>query len=183
MADVDLDLPAVDPSSDGVRRSTLILIGMPGVGKTTLGRRLAESTGRRFIDTDEVIEAREKLSLQALLDAKGLQALLAAEQAALLTLQDSHAVIATGGSVVYSAPGMNHLHALGRIVFLSLDLPTLSQRLHNASARGIARREGQSLASLFAERDSLYRRYADTLVDCRGKSEQQLLQELLALGR
>ena len=140
----------------------VVLIGMPGAGKSTLGVLLAKWTSRHFIDTDVVIQARERRTLQTIIDTEGLAAFRHVEERAILDLRCDNSVIATGGSVVYSDAAMQHLRALGIVVYLQLDLPHLQERLHNLPSRGVVMTPGQTLAQLFAERTPLYARYADT---------------------
>ena len=130
----------------------LVLIGMPGSGKSTVGVVLAKRTRRGFIDADLVIQQAAGRTLQEIVDAGGSGALRDAEERAVLTIDVADQVIATGGSAVYSEAGMLHLRAGGRIVYLRVDVATLRQRLGDFSRRGIAMRPGQELEDLLAER-------------------------------
>jgi shikimate kinase len=161
--------------------NSIILIGMPGAGKSTLGVQLAKETARDFVDTDVLIQVREGKTLQQIIDEADYLALRAIEEEILLSLQLHNHVIATGGSAVYSERGMQVLQELGRVVFLSASLPELQQRIHNYAQRGIARRPDQSFDDLYAERNRLYRQYADRIIECDGKNQQQVLDELLGL--
>jgi len=165
----------------GMRReaTNIVLIGMPGVGKSTLGVLLAKATSRDFVDTDVYIQAREGRGLQEILDGDGPAAFRAIEERNVLSLQYRRAVIATGGSVVYSESAMAHLRAAGIVVHLALPLAALQTRLTNIGTRGILRAPGQTLESLFHERAPLYRRYADVTVDCFGKSHERIVDEIV----
>lgn len=151
----------------------VVLIGMPGAGKSTLGVMLAKETGRDFIDTDLLIQASEKKLLQDIVDSEGYKSLREIEEQILVNLHHDNAVIATGGSAVYSDTAMNHLKKDGVVVFLNVDLPTLESRVGDYSQRGIAKRPDQSFADLFAERLALYENYADISLDVGGLTPDQ----------
>ena len=157
----------------------IILIGMPGVGKSTVGVLLAKATGRNFIDTDVVLQALECRRLQAILDAEGTAAFRRIERAAVLSLDLRGHVVATGGSVVYSDDAMRHLKATGPAVHLELALPLLERRLTDLDVRGVVMEPGQTLAELYDERMGLYRRWADATIDCAGKTHEQIVEEIL----
>ncbi len=159
--------------------SNIILIGMPGSGKSTVGAVLAERTGKHFVDTDVLIENREGRALQTIVDQDGYLALRAAEEEVLLALDCRETVIATGGSAVYSASAMEHLKADGVVVFLNVDLATLKSRVPDFGNRGLAKRRDQSVEDLFAERDALYRRYADVAVDATGAGREEVCARII----
>lgn len=137
------------------------LIGMPGSGKTTLGRVLSEHLGWMLMDTDNLMEAWWGLPLQALRDELGLDGFLLAEEKAVLSLCVNRCVISTGGSVVYSGQAMARLKELGPVVHLDACLPVITRRVAACPDRGLAMQEDQSLADLFEERAPLYLQYAD----------------------
>ena len=155
----------------------IILIGMPGAGKSTVGVLLAKTLGYAFLDTDLVIQQREGALLQPLVDSLGVEAFLDVEADALCSVECRGTVIAPGGSAVCRERAMSHLRALGRIVYLHLPLEELERRLSNISTRGIAMAPGETLADLFARRAPLYRNYADLTVDVG----RQSLEETVAL--
>jgi shikimate kinase len=166
--------------------SNIVLIGMPGSGKSTVGVILAKLLSRSFIDTDVLIQTRERRSLQDIVDRDGYLALRAIEEKALCALACRNHVIATGGSAVYSDKAMRHLKEDGVVVFLDVDLPTLKARVRDYDTRGLAKRPDQSVDDLFAERSALYRRHADAVVDCSGLSHEDVCIRtigLLELGR
>jgi shikimate kinase len=146
-------------------RHNLVLIGMPGAGKTTLGRSLAERLGLGFTDTDTLIEQGEGATLQAIVDERGHRALRALEADYLTGLRRHGHVIATGGSAVYSRRAMRALHADGVLIHLHVEQSVILERVTDADTRGLARDADQSLADLYAEREVLYRRYAELRVD------------------
>ncbi len=151
----------------------IVLIGMPGVGKSTVGVLLAQLTSREFLDTDVLIQAREQRRLQEVLEREGKAAFCRLEEKYLLDLQVRHHVVATGGSAVYSAPAMQNLKQNGVMVHLTLPLPLLELRLANLESRGVVREKHQSLKDLFEERNPLYEKYADVTVDCNGLHHEQ----------
>lgn len=161
-------------------KHSVILIGMPGVGKSTLGVLLAKELGLEFVDTDLYIQTQEAKTLQEIMDERGYLALREVESLVLQGLNfSSPKVVATGGSAVYSPEGMAHLSNYGVVVYLSLTLDALRGRIHNYESRGIARAPDQSFESLMAERTSLYRQYADIEIDCQGQAPQQSLNAII----
>jgi len=160
-------------------RRSVVLLGMPGAGKSTSGVQLAKELALDFVDTDVLIQVREGRSLQSILDATDYLNLRRIEEQVLLETNLTQHVIATGGSAVYSEAGMKHLRSFGPAVFLDVDLNELKRRIHNHESRGIAMQPGQSFAELFAERRSLYLRYADLILNCNGKDQQAVLAELV----
>lgn len=159
--------------------TTISLIGMPGAGKSTTGVLLAKLTGLRFVDTDLDIQVRAKATLQQLLERDGYLRLRALEQEVLLGIELEDAIIATGGSVVYSAAVMRRLREAGPVVYLEADLATLQRRVAAAPCRGIACAAEQGYADIFAERTPLYRRYADVTVDASGGSPDSVAAAIL----
>lgn len=159
--------------------TSLILIGMPASGKSTIGELLATSLKKDFVDTDRLIEQRNQKSLQHIVDTQGYTALREIEEQVLLNAIFPNHVIATGGSAIYSPKAMSHLKHFGLIVFLDVELPDLENRLHNFQTRGLARRPDQTLADLFAERRPLYQEYADIVIKCTGKTQEQIMTEII----
>lgn len=141
--------------------SNIILIGMPGSGKSTLGVQLAKYLGLDFIDTDLLIQTQQKQCLQDIVDTQGYMALRTIEEHVLLSLHTENTLIATGGSAIYSHTAMRHLQSLGLIVFLDVSLSELENRISNEESRGIARPEGQCFSDIYAERTPLYQQYAN----------------------
>lgn len=162
-------------------KSSIALIGMPGAGKSTVGRWLADRLRVPFVDTDEVIIRKAGAPLQAIIATEGLDALRAREEAALLGLADEAAVIATGGSAVYSDPGMAHLAALARIFYLQCDPAIAARRMGDHTGRGIVKAPGQSIEDLHREREGLYLAHADQVVDSQDRPVAAVGEEILAL--
>ena len=160
--------------------SCITLIGMPGVGKSTLGVILAKALAKDFVDTDILIQQQSGQTLQAILDAQGYQALRALEESVVLAADFSTEVIATGGSVVYSPRVMAKLKSVSVVVYLENTLETLEQRVAMAPNRGIASPAGQSFAEIYEERTALYQQYADIVLPCDGLTAEQGLASFLA---
>jgi shikimate kinase len=158
------------------KQNSVVLIGMPGAGKSTLGVLLAKALGMGFVDTDVAIQVREGRTLQEILNASDYMTLRAIEEQVLLSAHIDGKVVATGGSAVYSEAGMQRLKAHATVVFLDVPLEELKKRISNFDSRGIARKPKQSLESLYEERCTLYRAYADIRVDCSQQSLEQSLQ-------
>lgn len=159
---------------------SLILIGMPGAGKSTLGILLAKELGLDFLDTDVAIQVREQEGLQDILESRGYLALRQVEEEVLLATECHQKVIATGGSAVYSQKGMEYLKSCGPVVYLEVPLEELRRRIHNYETRGIARRPDQSFEELFEERQALYRQYADISVNCDALGPGDVIAKVLA---
>ncbi len=146
----------------------IILIGMPGAGKSTVGVVLAKTLGMQFIDTDILIQERAGKMLQEILDTDGPDAFKRIEEETILSLHPRNAVIATGGSVVCSPDAMAHLKSGGLAVYLKISYEEMEKRLKNITTRGILLLPGQSLRGMYDERVPLYERYADLTVACSG---------------
>ena len=161
------------------KANSIVLIGMPGAGKSTVGILLAKELGLGFVDTDVAIQVREGKTLQEILDSSDYLNLRAIEEQVLLSEPIDGKVVATGGSAVYSQAGMARLKDSATVVFLDVPLRELEKRISNFDSRGIARKPDQSLESLFEERCKLYRQYADICVDSGQQSLQETLEETL----
>ncbi len=161
-------------------RKSIILIGMPGAGKSTIGVLLAKQMGLGFSDTDVAIQVREAKTLQQILDESDYLKLRGIEEDVLLTTDIDSKVIATGGSAVYSEAGMQRLRESGCTVFLDVPLEVLTQRIHNYEQRGIARRPEQSFAELFSERRALYSKFADIHIPCANLTTQAVVDAIAA---
>jgi shikimate kinase len=159
--------------------SNLVLIGMPGSGKSTVGVILAKRTSRGFVDTDIVIQKIEERTLQDIVDTDGYAALRRIEESVLLDLRVQNHVIATGGSAVYSDRAMAHLKSDGCVIFLDLSLAMLESRIPDFSTRGLAKRPDQSLAELFDERFKLYAKYADITIRCAGLTQDDVCARII----
>ena len=146
----------------------IILIGMPGCGKSTVGVVLAKVLGMHFCDTDIVIQQNEGRKLQEIIDEDGNDAFLECEERALASLEIDGAVIATGGSAVYSEKAMSHLKENGKVVYLKVSESEIERRLADFAARGVAIKDGMTVKDLYNERIPLYEKYADITVKGEG---------------
>ena len=142
----------------------IVLIGMPGCGKSTVGVILAKVMGMEFCDTDIVIQQKEGRKLQEIIDTEGNDKFLECEERALVSLDIDGAVIATGGSAVYSDAAMKHLKENGRVVYLKVSAGEIERRLADFAARGVAIKDGMTVKDLYNERIPLYEKYADITV-------------------
>ncbi len=159
--------------------NNIILIGMPGAGKSTVGVVLAKKLGYRFVDSDLVIQERTGKVLHDIIAEKGLDGFLRVEEEANASLECDKTVIATGGSVVYGAKAMEHLKQIGQVVYLKLSCESIAERLGDLQERGVALKKDQTLADLYAERVPLYEAYADITIDCEGKMIREIVAELV----
>ena len=158
----------------------IILIGMPGVGKSTVGVILAKQLGYDFIDSDLVIQHKAKRRLPEIIAREGIDAFLQLENDVCCSLAGiSDAVIATGGSAVYGAEAMKLFSEKGTVVYLKASLPALRRRLRDLKGRGVVLRDGQTLEDIYEERTRLYEKYADLIIDENGKNLEQTLEAVL----
>lgn len=160
---------------------SIILIGMPGAGKSTIGVLLAKYLGKNFVDTDILIQNKTGERLQTIVNERGYLALRKIEEDVLLDLQLSNDVVATGGSVVYSEKAMAHLERQGRVVYLQVSLEELTRRVSNLDDRGLACKPGQSFEDLYNERVPLYERYGQVTISCDGKTAEAIVLEIATI--
>ena len=162
----------------------ITLIGMPGVGKSTVGHALAYRLQWGFVDTDYCIEAVYGVPLQSIADALSKEAFLDVEAVVVGSLRVRHMVVGTGGSVVYRQRGMEHLRALGPLIHLDAPLSLIQERVARNPDRGLAINPGQTIEDLFRERQVLYSRYADHRISVATLTPQECaaaIAEALAL--
>jgi shikimate kinase len=160
-------------------QGNIVLIGMPGSGKSTVGVILAKLTSRDFVDGDVLIQISQDRSLQDIVDTEGHMALRRIEEEVLLTLHCINHVIATGGSAAYSHAAMTHLKSNGVAIFLDVDLPTLESRIHDFDTRGLAKRPDQTFTDLFEERFALYTKYADISIQCADLTQEEVCDRIV----
>lgn len=161
--------------------SNIILIGMPGAGKSTLGVVLAKILNYSFIDADLLIQSQCDKTLQKIIDACGPDGFIEVENEVLCTLSADQSVIATGGSAVYSDEAMKHLSSIGTVVYLQVSLKELENRLGGLYERGVVMKDGigMSLNALYEERIPLYEKYAEVTIDINGLSVRDAARQLV----
>lgn len=160
-------------------KNNIILIGMPGVGKSTIGVILAKILGYQFIDTDLIIQKSEGRLLRDIISENGIDGFIELENRIVSEIDAENSVIATGGSVVYGEKAMNQLSELGTIIYLKLDYRKLKYRLGNIRNRGVVIRNGQRLCDLYSERVPLYERYADIVIDENGCGIEKTVNKIV----
>lgn len=162
-------------------RENIILIGMPGAGKSTVGVVLAKRLGSRFVDSDLVIQEQYGKLLHELIEEYGVEGFWRIENKVNASLELSGSVIATGGSVIYGREAMEHLREMGKVVYLKLSFEEVEERLGDLNARGVTLKPGQTLRDLYDERVPLYEKYAHASVDCSGRMLRETVTELARL--
>lgn len=156
----------------------IILIGMPGAGKSTVGVVLAKKKGCRFLDSDLLIQEQYDALLHELIERHGIEGFLKIEEEVNASIDVMRTVIATGGSVVYGEKAMAHFKEIGTVVYLALSCEGIIKRLGDLHERGVTLREGQTLEDLYVERVPLYEKYADVTIDCENKGIREIVLEL-----
>lgn len=164
-------------------RSNVILIGMPGSGKSTCGVVAAKMMLKNFFDTDLLIQNIEDSLLQDIIDKRGNDYFKKAEEDAILSLDIQGTVIATGGSVIYSQRAMEHLKSLGKIIYLHLDYDHMCERISNLSTRGVLMNNGSTLLDMYNERLPLYKKWADATIDCNNNTVEQTARQITQAGK
>ena len=161
-------------------KDNIVLIGMPGVGKSTVGVILAKVLGYQFIDADIVIQQQEGRLLHEIIEEEGTEGFIQVENRVNASLSASHAIIATGGSVVYGKEAMEHLREIGTVVYLEVSFPVLEKRLADIKGRGVVLKEGQNLYDLYLERTPLYESYADIRIAETGLDIEQTVEQIVS---
>ena len=155
----------------------IVLIGMPGSGKSTVGPLLAQKTGIGFADTDDIVKNNDGRELRDIVKEEGYERFLELQQKIIKSQQFTDSIIATGGGVVKSEELMLYLKSIGIIIFLDEDPEVLELRL--APGRRLARADGQTFREVYEERRPLYLKYADHIIECTGKSAEKIVQEIM----
>lgn len=159
-------------------KDNIVLIGMPGAGKSTVGVVLAKKRGCHFLDSDLLIQEKYDALLYELIAEYGTEGFRRIEEEVNASIHVKRTVIATGGSVIYGSAAMEHFKKIGTIVYLKLSCETIRERLGDLNERGVSLREGQTLEDLYSERIPLYEKYADVIIDCENKSIREIVSEL-----
>ncbi|HWT26521.1 MAG TPA: shikimate kinase [Mobilitalea sp.] len=157
----------------------IVLIGMPGAGKSTIGVILAKVLGYNFIDSDLLIQEQENALLKDIIAQKGQDGFLAIEDQVNRDIKTEHSIIATGGSIIYSSEAMEHLREIGIVVYIRLSYPTIENRLGNIKQRGVVLREGETLRTLYDDRCPAYEKYAHLVVDGEGLGMEELMDKIV----
>lgn len=159
-------------------KSNVILIGMPAAGKSTIGVLLAKTMLKSFVDTDLIIQSKCGCGLCNIIEKEGTDTFIRIENDIICSQEYSCSVVATGGSAVYGEEAMTHLKKNGVIVYLNISLGEIEKRIGNITTRGVAIKNGLTLADLYEERFPLYNRYADIVIDCDGKTAEETVTEI-----
>ena len=159
---------------------TFTLIGMPGSGKTCMGRAISGKLKMKVIDGDKLIESKTGKTLDALINEYGLDGFKKIEEETLLSIDTDNIIVSTGGSAVYYDSVMQHFKKMGKVIYLYVGIDVLKKRLGDFSKRGIAMRPGQTIEDLYRERCALYEKYADITVDCNGNAYPRYQAELIS---
>ncbi len=167
-----------------MKDENIILIGMPGCGKSTLGVLLAKTLLKGFVDTDLIIQEKEGKELYKIIAEKGKDAFAEIENNIVSQVKFRNCVVATGGSVVFGEDAMKNLKSQGTVVYLKLPLHEIERRVRNIKTRGIVMAPGMTLANVFEERAPLYEKYADITVNCsRAPLEKTVEKIMKAIGK
>lgn len=159
--------------------SNIVLIGMPGSGKSSIGVLYAKNIGYGYIDSDLLIQAREKKLLREIIAEKGLEGFNRVENEVNSEICADRCVIATGGSVIYGQEAMAHLKEIGKVIYLELPYGEIERRLGDLKTRGVSIKEGMTLKDLYDERIILYKKYADVAVNLSGKNVEECVSALV----
>ena len=160
-------------------KTNIVLIGMPGCGKSTVGVLLAKRMRKKFVDTDLFIQEQEERLLSEIIEEEGLDRFIQIENEVNASLVTENSVIAPGGSVIYGEEAMAHMKEIARIVYLKLSYESVAARLGDLKKRGVVLRAGQDLKALYEERCPLYEKYADDVVECDGLELGETLEKVM----
>ena len=160
-------------------KSNIVLIGMAGCGKSTVGKMLAGKLNRSFVDTDELIVAYQRRPLQQIIDSEGSRKFRRIEEEVLLNVNVSNHVIATGGSSIYSSKGIEHLKECGVIILLQTNLDVLKKRVGDTSDRGLVKSTEQSFEDLYEERRLLYECNSEITIECSFLSLEEVCDTIV----
>lgn len=167
------------PHIQVINVKNIVLIGMPGAGKSTVGVLLAKSMLMNFCDTDLLIQSETGVSLCDTIKNRGIDAFIQLEDEIIYRNDFTNSVIATGGSAVYGERAMSKLKENGKIVYLKVTPEELNKRVNNIHTRGIAMKEGTTLSELYEERAALYEKYADITIECDGKTPEECVDLII----
>lgn len=158
----------------------IVLVGMPAVGKSTIGVLLAKSLLLSFTDTDLLIQEKYKKSLCDIIKENGTKAFLDIEENIILEAEFKNSVIATGGSAVFGEKAMKKLKENGVVIYLSLPMDEIKKRIGDIKSRGVVLTNGTTVDDIFAERKPLYEKYADVKIDCDNLTAEECVEKIIA---
>ena len=161
-----------------MEKTNIVLIGMPASGKSTVGVILAKVLGKKFIDTDLVIQQREDALLADIIKEKGVKGFMKSEEEAILSVDENNTVIATGGSAVYGEKAMEHLKENGTVIYLKVEKAELFKRLKNIKERGVVLKQGETLEEMYDNRSVLYEKYADIIIEERDNTIEETIEKI-----
>lgn len=162
-----------------MKKTNLIFIGMPSVGKSTVGVVVAKRLRMQFIDTDLLIQEQEKKLLREIIEEKGEEGFLKIENQVNCSVNVENAVISPGGSVIYCEEAMKHFRETGIVIYLQASYQTIKRRIRNPRRRGVVLKEGQTLHDLYDERTRLFEKYADITISEDGRRLEQTIGQVL----
>ena len=160
-------------------KNNIVLIGMPGAGKSTIGVLLAKAMNYEFLDTDITIQKENGKKLFEIINEKGLDEFLRIENDVLARVNTSNTVVATGGSAIFGKEAMEHLKSIGHVVYIRLSLEEIIRRVSNIKTRGIAMKKGKTMEDVYRERVPLYEKYADIVVDAESTTIEEAVEKIM----
>jgi len=163
-------------------KKNIVLIGMPGCGKSTCGVLAAKALCKAFVDTDLMIQSAEGMKLQDIINTKGNDYFAQTEERVLLSFDAVNCVVATGGSAVYYDVAMQHFKENGIIVYLKISYEEMLRRITNMKTRGILLKNGETLEEMFRKREELYEKYADVIIDCGTNEIETTVEKICMMG-
>jgi shikimate kinase len=166
-----------------MRKTGIVLIGMAGVGKSTIGMALAQALGFGFLDVDDYIFQKDGKRIQEVIDAEGEEAFLRLEKRRMYEIQLPRMVVAPGGSIIYHPDLMSYLKENAVLVYLDDSFANIEAKLTGGLDRGIVGLRHKTLRQIYEERRPLYFKYADIIIDCRGKEQDEIISEILECNR
>ena len=161
-----------------MKKTNIVLIGMPASGKSTVGVILAKVLGKKFIDTDLIIQLREDALLADIIKEKGVEGFMKSEEEAILSVDENNTVIATGGSAVYGEKAMEHLKKNGTVIYLKVEKDELFKRLKNIKERGVVLKQGETLEEMYYNRSVLYGKYADIIIEEADSTVEETIEKI-----
>ena len=172
-------MPKISDLVFDMKSESIVLIGMAGVGKSTIGMSLAKALRFSFIDVDEYILEKDGKTIQGIIDEEGEEALLQLEKRRMYEIDLPRKVLAPGGSIIYHADLMEYLKQNSILVYLDDSFENIEEKLIGGLDRGIVGLNSKSLRQIYEEREPLYAKYADITINCQDKSQEQQVKEIL----